>query len=352
MKITDIRTRVVNVPTNVARTEVLHLLVQVDTDEGIQGLGYTYDRSIAPVKALVEELSESLRGLDPFRTEEALRRLRVPTGGTASAGAFALAMAAVDIALWDIKGKATGQPLYRLLGGYGNRVPVYGTGAQGRGFSVEQLAEAAQREVERGFRAVKLRLGLERHLRDEEARIKAVREAVGDDVDIMVDINQDWTTYQAIRSGRMLEEYGVYWLEDPIHHQDLRGLVQIAEALDMPVCAGEYYWGKEPFVVLLQMGAADIVMIDLRRVGGITEWMKVAGMVEAHKRLVEGHQMPEVHQHLIAAIPNGHYVGYMTTSTKLFQEPLRLEDGCLVVPERPGLGLELDLEAVERWEVR
>jgi L-talarate/galactarate dehydratase len=351
MKITDVRTRVVNVPRE-SGAVVPHLLVHVQTDEGIEGLGYTYDDlSIAPVRALVDELCGPLRGLDPFRTEEALRLARERTGNM-PAGPASLAMSVVDIALWDIKGKVTGQPLYRLLGGCRNRVPVYGSGAVGGNLSVGQLAEAARREVERGFRAVKLRLGLGRPLKDEEARVKAVREAVGDDVDIMVDINQDWTPYQAIRSGRMLEEYGVYWLEDPVHHQDMRGLSQVADALDMPVCAGEYYWGKEPFVSLLQWGAADIVMIDIRRVGGITEWMKVAGMVDAHKRLVVPHQFPEIHQHLIAAIPNGHMVQHTNVSTNLFQDPLRVADGYLVMPEKPGLGLELDKELVEKLEVR
>jgi L-alanine-DL-glutamate epimerase-like enolase superfamily enzyme len=179
-----------------------------------------------------------------------------------------------------------------------------------------------------------------------------MREAVGPDVDLMCDINQLWRVEQAIDIGRRIEDYHLFWLEDPTAHDDYAGLARIADALAMPVAAGEYVYGIAPFRQILEHRSVDIAMIDLLRVGGITQWMKVAGMAEAFNVAVVSHLIPEIHVHLIAAVPNGLTVEYMPWSLRLWEETLALERGMLTVPSRPGLGLAFDKRAIERYEVR
>jgi len=178
-----------------------------------------------------------------------------------------------------------------------------------------------------------------------------MREAIGPDVDLMCDINQLWSVNQAIEIGRRIEPYHLYWLEDPTAHDDYPGLARIADALTTPIAAGEYHYGIVPFRHLLERRSIDIVMIDLLRVGGITQWMKVAGMAEAFNLPVVSHLVPEMHVHLVAAIPNGLTVEYMPWTLRLFEETPAIEHGQLVVPKKPGLGLAFDQATVKRYQV-
>lgn len=321
------------------------VLVQVRTEDGVEGLGYAFSMSRAAfpaLHALLKELGALLVGRDPTRVEDIQRELRRAAGWIGPGGLLDMALAALDIACWDIIGKGAGMPLWRLLGGSRPKVPTYASGALWRNYTLKEIAETGPRLVEQGFRSMKLRLGQEPTLEQEEARVRTLREAVGYGVQVLVDINQGWTVSQAIAAGRMLERYQVGWLEDPVPHQDIPGLIQVAHALDMPVCAGEYYYGIRPLAEVVAHQAVDILMIDLLRVGGITPWRKAAAIAEAYHRPVASHLLPEIAVHLIAAVPNGYTVEYMPWSLPLFAETPRLEDGLLVAPERPGHGLVLD----------
>jgi L-talarate/galactarate dehydratase len=183
------------------------------------------------------------------------------------------------------------------------------------------------------------------------SHVRVLREAIGPDVDLMCDINQLWSVTHAVEVGRRVEPYQLYWLEDPVAHDDYAGLARVADALATPVAAGEYHYGIVPFRHLLEARSIDVVMIDLVRVGGITQWMKVAGMAEAFNLPVVSHLLPEIHVHLVAAIPNGLTVEYMPWSLRLFEETPALEQGQLVVPAKPGLGLVFDRAALERYRV-
>ena len=361
MKIVDARTRAVAVP--LERPFLaggLHMieripfaLLELRTDEGLTGLGCAFSLSERPfgaIKAAVDGLSEEAVGENPLEPERIAAKLNRAFSWGGPVGVVNMAMAAVDFALWDIAGKAYGQPLYRLLGGHRDRVPCYYSGALWRDFSLKELEGAAQAALEQGFRAMKMRMGSESP-QGEEARAKAVREAIGPEVDLLVDINQGWTPHHAIRMGRMLERYEFGWLEDPVSHQDVSGSARVAAALDMPVCAGEYHYGKEPFLRLLNAQAMDIAMVDLLRVGGITEWRKAAAFAETFCVPVASHLLPEIAVHLVAAVPNGLTVEYMPWSLPLFLETPRVQDGMMVLPEKPGLGLELDEEKVSRWSI-
>src|SRR5262252_10500779 len=185
----------------------------------------------------------------------------------------------------------------------------------------------------------------------EVERTRLIREAVGPDVDLMCDINQRWSVNQAIDMGRRIEEFHLFWLEDVTVHDDYAGLARVADALAAPLAGGECVYGITPFRHMIEARSVDIVMIDLLRVGGITNWMKVAGMAEAFNLPVVSHLIPEVHVHLVAAIPHGLTIEYMPWTLRLFEETPAIVDGQLVVPNKPGLGLVFDQAVLKKYQV-
>jgi L-alanine-DL-glutamate epimerase-like enolase superfamily enzyme len=313
------------------------------TDEGIEGIGYAGFVPSCVLKGLHETLNglaELAVGDDPFEIEAIAKKLLELAGAGAPAGLITRAAAAIDVALWDIRGKALGKPVYQLLGGFRDRVPVYASGYLWRSYDLKMVAEWGAKLVEQGFRAMKLRMGAEDSPAKEIERLRVLREAVGPEIDLMVDINQGWDANQSISIGRALEQFNLYWLEDPTHHLDYNGLARIAAALDTPLAAGEYVYGLAPFAHLIERQAIDIVMVDLLRAGGLTPFMKAAHLAEANNLPVVSHLAPEILCHALAAVPNGLYLEHMPWSFGLFKEVPAVENGQLVLPRKPGLGLE------------
>jgi L-alanine-DL-glutamate epimerase-like enolase superfamily enzyme len=257
------------------------------------------------------------------------------------------------MACWDIRGKALGLPLWKLLGGMRERVPTYASGALMRGLSLDRVVAAAVTLKEKGWREMKTQLALpgETSPAIEVERIRRVREAIGPEISLMCDINQRWRPEQAIDIGRRVEDAGagLFWLEDVTTADDFPGLARVTAALSTPVAGGEYVWGIVPFRHMLEARSVDIVMIDLVRVGGITQWLKVAGMAEAFNLPVVSHLIPEVHVHLIGAIPNGLTVEYMPWLRPLFEQVPEMQNGELAMPAAPGLGLAFDRKAIDRY---
>ena len=362
MKITTFATRVVSLPRErgpliglpgVTAADFVTLTLR--TDEGVEGIGYAGFAGglvTRALKELLDALAEQAVGADPIAVEAVGARLLALAGGGAPAGLVTRSVAAIDVALWDIKGKALGQPVYKLLGGFRDRVPVYASGHLWRTYDLAALAETAPRLVEQGFRAMKFRMGGEDSPAKEIARLKVMREAVGPDIDLMVDINQGWSVNQAITVGRELAAYNLSWLEDPVHHQDYAGMARIADALDTPIASGEYHYGIAPFRHMLEHRSIDIVMVDLLRAGGLTPFMKVAHMAEAFNLPVVSHLATEVLVHAIAAIPNGLTVEHMPWTFPLFKEVPEVKDGLIAPPQRPGLGLEFDEDALSHYTVK
>jgi L-alanine-DL-glutamate epimerase-like enolase superfamily enzyme len=316
------------------------LTVQIMTDDGIEGIGVTTfgGKIVRTLKTALEEFGELIVGDDPLRTEQVTAKLRA---ASASGGIAALAISAIDIALWDIRGKAFGQPLARLLGGLRDRVPAYASGALTRTTPTNKLERAAMALVEKGYTQIKTQMAVDGLTPAQEVeRIKLIRDAVGPSVNLMVDINQRWSVHEAISIGHEIEELRLGWLEDPTAHNDYQGMAEIARALHTPICAGEYLYGIEPHRQTLAHHSVDIVMIDLLRAGGMTQWMKIAGMAEAFNRPVASHLLPEIHVHLIAAIPNGLVVEYMPWTWRLFENPSMPDKGVMTVPTGNGLGLK------------
>jgi L-alanine-DL-glutamate epimerase-like enolase superfamily enzyme len=299
----------------------------------------------------VDELARLTVGEDPTQVEAIAAKLRRAAGSSGPGGIFTLALSAVDIACWDLKGKAMNQSVCALLGGLRDRVATYASGALMRPHPTDYLAKAGPRLRDMGFRQMKMQCGSEPTVAASVERVRVMRESIGPDIDLMCDINQLWSVNQAIEIGRRIEPYHLFWLEDPTTHDDYPGMARIADALTTPIAAGEYHYGIVPFRHLLEHRSIDIVMIDLLRAGGITQWMKIAGMAEAFNLPVVSHLVPEIHVHLVAAIPNGLTVEYMPWTLNLYEQTPPIEGGQLVVPKKPGLGLAFDQAAMKRYQV-
>jgi L-alanine-DL-glutamate epimerase-like enolase superfamily enzyme len=363
MKISGIRSSIVALPADEPLADAAEnpnatrpiVTLQIETDEGVVGVGVTYfgGALTGALRSAVDELGALMVGEDPFRVETVAAKLRAAAGSAGPGGIFNLAHSALDTALWDIRGKALNLPLWKLLGGARERVPTYASGALMRGLSLDRVVAAAARLKERGFREMKTQLALpgETSPAKEVERMRRVREAIGPDIKLMCDINQRWRVEQAIDIGRRVEDAGVglFWLEDVTTADDFAGLARVTAALSTPVAGGEYVWGIVPFRHMVERHAVDIVMIDLVRVGGITQWIKVAGMAEAFNLPVVSHLIPEVHVHLIGAVPNGLTVEYMPWLMRLFEEVPRPQNGELVMPTAPGLGLKFDQATIDRY---
>jgi L-alanine-DL-glutamate epimerase-like enolase superfamily enzyme len=362
MKIQQIDTRLVRLPLEEPLVNAPPMpgmmrefvTVQIRTDDGIEGIGVTAfgGKLIRTVKMAVEELGELIKGDDPIDIDAIGQKLRTASSNCGPGGVVTLALTAIDIALWDIKGKALNLPLARLLGGLRDRVPAYASGALVRTSPTDKVVEAAAALVKKGYRQMKTQMAVEGLTPNQEIeRIRRVREAVGPDMTLMVDINQRWSVQEAISIGARIEELGLAWLEDVTAATDYQGLSQVAAALTTAVCGGEYLYGIEPFRQMLGHRSVDIVMIDLLRVGGIGPWMKVAGMAEAFNIPVVSHLLPEIHVHLVAAAPNATVVEYMPWTWRLFDDPPKPVDGMMTVPARSGLGFCFASDLFEKYGV-
>ena len=362
MKIKRIRSQMVRLPVEEPlaggppyfRSHNQFVILRIETEDGIEGIGAIFFGGAlnATLKHAVDQLGELLIGEDPLRIEALTQKLRATAASAGPAGIVTLAISGIDMALWDIKGKFFGQSLGALLGGLRDRVPAYASGALVRAYPLDHLLKAAQLLVEKGFKQMKTQLALPGDTTPEKEveRARLVREAVGPDIDLMCDINQRWSVHQAMDIGKRVEDVHFFWLEDVTAHDDYSGLARVADALITPLAGGECLYGILPFRHMIEARSVDIIMIDLIRVGGISNWMKVAAMAEAFNLPVVSHLFPEIHVHLVSAIPNGLTVEYMPWSFRLFEEVPVPVKGELIVPTKPGLGLEFSRD-IERYVV-
>src|SRR5215475_9764161 len=331
------------------------VIVRIQTDNGLEGIGITlYGGALTgTLRTAIDELGALLIGEDPLRIEAILRKLRTAAGDNCGSGIYTLAQSAIDVALWDIKGKALDQPLWKLLGGHRDRVPTYASGSLRRGLSDDQAQRAAHTLLQKGFRQMKTQMALPGNPTpaEEVRRVRVVREAIGPDITLMCDINQRWRPEQAIDIGRRVEDVNLFWLEDVTTADDFAGLARVTAALKTPIAGGEYLCGIAPFRQMIEARSVDIVMIDLARVGGVSQWMKVAGMAEAFNLPIVSHVMPEILLHMVAACPNGLTVEYMPWMLALYEETPAIENGELVLPQKPGLGLKFDEKAIASFKV-
>jgi L-alanine-DL-glutamate epimerase-like enolase superfamily enzyme len=311
--------------------------VTLETSEGITGgatIGFgRLDAAPAILARLIEdELAPAVVGADPFMIRairDALWRL---TDYHGTAGLALLGIAAVDIALWDTVGRAVGQPVWRLLGARRDRVPAYAM-VGWLDYDLAELARVCAAAVEQGFRGVKMKVGAPT-LAEDVARIEAVRAAIGPDRLVMVDANQVFSRHEALRRGRVFEELGCYWFEEPLRADDTDGLAELAAALAIPVASGENNYGRRQFRQLFERRAVDIVQPDLRRAGGVTECLEIGLLADAFDVPYASHG-GGIHLHVLAALPNALFLesGLIPAGSSV-----RLVDGCYPLPEAPGFG--------------
>jgi L-alanine-DL-glutamate epimerase-like enolase superfamily enzyme len=323
---------------------------EVRTDEGLVGRSLASRRSAA----FGEAIAARLDGQDPLDAGRLWHRMFTGWRKPVVKGDAIAAIGAMDNALWDLRGQILGQPVYRLLGGFRSRVPVYAAGgyyADGKG--TDELAKELAGFVAAGYRGVKMKVG-GAPLEEDVARVRAAREAIGSGVRLMVDANNAWTMAEALAFGRAAQRYDITWLEEPVWPDDMRGSAELRSRLDIPIASGENEYTRWGARDLLDSRAVDILQADPQTCGGLTEWVRIATLASAQHVPMAPHGDDYLGAHAVAAVDNGLTVesyAELRPWQHDFIEPFPLDDGELVLPDRPGLGLVVDEAALERAAV-
>ncbi|MBP3241946.1 MAG: mandelate racemase/muconate lactonizing enzyme family protein [Oribacterium sp.] len=357
MKITDVRVEHYRWPKEKPIANGKHIythnelnLLIIDTDEGITGYGCSWAIEFA------DSMGKKIIGMNPLDTERIFQVTYVPKF-IGRRGTSLKTVSAIDIALWDIKAKVAGMPLYKLLGGAKEKVPFYVAGgyyAEGKG--LPELQKEMEEYVSWGAKAVKMKVGGV-SLKEDAARVKAVREAVGDDVKVMLDANSAYRFYEAIEFGKMVEEYHPYWFEEPVDADDYEGYRKVSEKLLIPIAGGENEVSRFGFRDLIKSQSISILNPDATCMGGVTEYMKVAGMADAFGLDMSPHGQQQVHVHLDCAVPNATIAEfyppqYDAKVYEAFQNPVVMNsDGTVSPSQAPGAGLDINRSVLEAFRV-
>jgi L-alanine-DL-glutamate epimerase-like enolase superfamily enzyme len=350
-KIDRVEITQVDIAPKVRRTDAIQsfvtqetVLVTIRCDDGSAGTGYTYTIGTGGssiVALLRDHLAPQLIGRDPQQYEAIWRDLFFHTHATAVGAITSLALAAIDTALWDRNAVAADLPLWRLAGGAKPRVPVYTTEGGWLHLQPAELVEQTLAAKAAGFLGAKIKVG-KPHVAQDVARLGAVREAVGADFELMVDANQSFSLAEAIRRAAHYQELDLAWFEEPMPAEHVGAHAQLLASTSVPIAVGESMYHPAQFAEYIGQRACSIVQADVARVGGITPWLKIAHLAEAHNLAVCPHFLMELHVSLCAAVPNSRWVEYIPQLDDLTTSRLRIEDGHALAPEAPGLGIEWD----------
>lgn len=325
-------------------------IVRVTCEDGVEGVGYSYTIGTggSSVTALLRDhLAPRLVGRDALEIERLWKDLFFHTHATAVGAITSLALAAIDTALWDARCRRNGLPLWKAAGGAQPRVPVYTTEGGWLHHPAQQLVDESVAAKAAGFRGAKLKVG-KPAIAEDVARLTAVRRAVGDEFELMIDANQAFTVGEARRRAQAFADLALAWFEEPLPAEDISGHVELAAAAPMPVAVGESLYHPSHFREYLERRACSVVQVDCARIGGITPWLKVAHLAEAFNVAVCPHFLMELHVSLTAAVPNGAWVEYIPQLDPIATSRLVIDDGCAIPPETPGLGIAWDFDAIER----
>ncbi|ATI79978.1 enolase C-terminal domain-like protein [Sphingobium yanoikuyae] len=328
------------------------VLVDVCLRGGTVGHGYVAPYragSVGAVLAEIRDLGSIMAGAsaaphDRFLTEA--KALNVVGAG----GISLIAIAALDMAIWDALAKEAGKPLAVLLGGTVGPVRAYNSNGLWRHEVSTLSTEAADLAAEGGFSAMKLRLGSER-LADDLAAIEAVRQGVGSDIDLMVDFNQTLGLGDAIRRCRDLDPLGLYWLEEPIAYDNVRGYADLASKVRTPLQIGENFYGPRDLFTFLQAGAVHYAMADLMRIGGVTGWMRTAAIADSSGVQLSNHLYPEISAHVLRVTPTAHWLEWVDWALPILRDPIVPGNGHLTASGRPGTDVNWDEAAVAKYEI-
>jgi L-alanine-DL-glutamate epimerase-like enolase superfamily enzyme len=333
------------------------VIVRVTTREGLEGVGVTYNEvgGLATTTLIDRDMTPRMLGRDPLETEAIWQDFSQYLRGVARKGLMYCALSAVDIALWDLKGKMLDLPLYKLLGGDRTRVPVYASGGW-TSYSDEELVEEMVRVVGHGYNLVKFKVGVDggnNPGRDLE-RVRKVREAVGPATRLMLDANNCWDAATAVQFANRVKDFDILFLEEPVPADDIPGLARYKRGTDLPLATGEHEYTKFGVRDLVLNEAVDVVQVDGTRVGGYTELLKVAAITQAWNLKLAPHAMEYVHSHFVSAAPNSLFLErlliFEEVSANVFKDAPWPKDGYLEIPDLPGLGLTLDMDFITQHE--
>lgn len=327
-------------------TEVVFLLAEITTEQGFEGLGFSYSkRAGGPAQyAHAKEVAQSAVGEDPNDIAKLYTKLLWAGASVGRSGVATQALAAIDIALYDLKAKRAGLPLAKLLGAHRDSVRTYNTSGGFLNASIEEVKERASRSIAEGIGGIKIKVGLPDGATD-LARVAAVREHIGPDVPLMVDANQQWDRTTALRMGRRLEQFDLDWIEEPLDAYDAEGHAALAAALDTPIATGEMLASVAEHERLIATRACDIIQPDAPRVGGITQFLRLLTLADQAGLDLAPHFAMEIHLHLAATYPREPWVEHFDWLDPLFNERLETKDGRMLVPDRPGLGVTFSDQA-------
>ncbi len=326
-------------------------LIDLETEEGVTGRAYlwSYFRDAMPaIASIVRAVEQHAKG-ERVAPEVLWAKLAERFALIGVQGIVRMAMSGFDVACWDALATAAGLPLTEYIGAEPRPIPAYNSCGLGL-MSLDGLGDEAEKLLAGGFRAIKLRLGYPT-LKEDIAAVHAVKARIPAGVALMVDYNQALEVEEALTRGRALDREDIFWLEEPIRHDDYAGASRLKRALDVPIQIGENFSLVAGMRAALDAGACDYVMPDLERIGGVSGWRHAAALAAERSMPMSSHLYPEVSAHLLAATPSCHFLEYMDWADKILQEPLRIVDGHAVIADRPGTGVVWDEKAVERYRV-
>jgi len=328
------------------------LVVEVETKGGIVGMGYLFlfRWDLRPIDAcLKEHLIPRVIGKDATAVEAIWNDIYKSTQSIGRGGLVTMAQSALDVALWDAVGKRAGLPLHRLWGSSRTQLPVYGSGCF-RGAGGDGMIAKALHYKSQGYKAIKMQVAHVHDLRTDLDNVKRMREAVGPDIDIMIDINMGWTADVAIAMGKKFEPYDIYWLEEPVPADDFAGYARIAEALTTRIVGGETHFTRHDLKPFFENPRLPILQPDPMR-GGMTELRKIATVADTWGMTIAPHLFPELNVQLLASIPNASWIENMGLLDDVWVEPVAIKNGMIAVPERPGHGLAFKPEVLKDFRI-
>lgn len=327
-------------------TEVVFLFAEITTELGHSGIGFSYSkRAGGPAQyAHAKEVAEGLIGEDPNDIARIYTKLLWAGASVGRSGVATQALAAIDIALYDLKAKRAGLPLAKLLGSYRDSVRTYNTSGGFLNATLEEVKDRASRSIEEGIGGIKIKVGLPDSTEDLR-RVAGIRDHIGPDVPLMVDANQQWDRATALRMGRRLEDFNLAWIEEPLDAYDFEGHAHLAHVLDTPIATGEMLASVAEHKALINANGCDIIQPDAPRVGGITQFLRLAALADERGLGLAPHFAMEIHLHLAATYPREPWVEHFDWLDPLFNERLETKDGRMIVPDRPGLGITLSDQA-------
>ncbi|WOH18783.1 mandelate racemase/muconate lactonizing enzyme family protein [Paenarthrobacter sp. GOM3] len=327
-------------------TEVVFLFAEITTEQGHTGIGFSYSkRAGGPAQyAHAKEVAEGIIGEDPNDIGKIYIKLLWAGASVGRSGVATQALAAIDIALYDLKAKRAGLPLAKLLGSYRDSVQTYNTSGGFLNATLDEVKDRATQSIDEGIGGIKIKVGLP-DSKEDLRRVAGIREHIGWEVPLMVDANQQWDRATALRMGRQLEEFNLIWIEEPLDAYDFEGHAHLAQVLDTPIATGEMLASVAEHKGLINANGCDIIQPDAPRVGGITQFLRLAALADERGLGLAPHFAMEIHLHLAAAYPREPWVEHFDWLDPLFEERLETKNGRMIVPDRPGLGVTLSDQA-------